>query len=189
MYWKRLSVLSTNCSRIDLAVTVEAPHERQVVRRALEQYRAWSQGRHNAANWSYVTSNHGDTFYLGKRSSDLFARVYDKGAQDPENFAPGTYRFEVEVKGKTAQPVCQRLRHERSAETAVLGYVTHYLRSRGIDCPWDAPNIEVELHAFRPVSTDESRLRWLADTVAPVVEQLLARHDRAIVLGALGLRE
>jgi hypothetical protein len=188
-YWKRLSALATNCSRLDLAVTVEVPDESvNLATQALAQYKRFKQHTPNSATWSYIQSETGGgTLYLGRRVSDIFFRLYDKHAEDAEHYPNPSWRYELELKRKVALSTLLWLRGQRSAEDAVLAIATDYLRRRGIDCPWRQPSVSIELRTPRLQSTDESRLRWLREQVAPAVADLLCRRSRLEVLDALGL--
>ena len=117
----------------------------------------------------------GDTCYIGSRQSDVFARIYDKGAQDESNedYA-GAVRYEVELKGRTASAAFAALARAGGDEVACADWVQSYLLARGLSLPeW----VSVETVRRRAVekaasSTDET-LAWLANGVRPTVRRLL----------------
>lgn len=52
-------------------------------------------------SYSYINNPSGDTFYIGKRSSNSCIRVYDK-AKEQGDFDSVLYRFEVQLNSNTA---------------------------------------------------------------------------------------
>lgn len=105
------------CTRIDLAVDVKGEHNfgfEFVMCGGMEK-------RHGTAKNVTVTrslTDRGLTCYVGSRSSEIFCRIYDKGAEQKtfENW----WRCEVEVKGKTAQLMADRVWAEGEASLKAI---------------------------------------------------------------------
>lgn len=90
-------------TRIDLAIDVwkDAP--------PVQFYRALLDGQITtpATKRAFITSDTGETVYLGSRTSERFLRVYDKAAQLG---IPGAWtRIELELKGRHAQHAAEVL--------------------------------------------------------------------------------
>src|SRR5579875_207273 len=102
-YWRRFWPLSTNISRLDLAVSVEGADDADLVSRSWRQYLEWRRTNPNSASWSLITnSDGGSTFYLGRRSSDWFCRIYRKDKESPTEYQRPTWRYELELKRRPA---------------------------------------------------------------------------------------
>ena len=188
-HWRRLSAVSQNCSRLDLAVTVEVDDEsRDLAREALEQYKRFKAHTPNSATWTlYTSEGGGTTLYLGRRTSDLFFRLYNKHAEDAEHYPRPAWRYELELKRKAALEALRYLVRERDTSRAILAALTDYLARRGINRPWREPDAQWHVSAPRLPATQESRLHWLRTQVAPAIQELLLSYDTAAVLEALGL--
>ncbi len=74
----------------------------------------------------------GETLYFGSRSSDRFLRVYDKALEQKSKHrpdAPSSWtRWELEIKGKTANLIAERLSHADSLADIVVGQLGDFLR-------------------------------------------------------------
>lgn len=92
--WTRLDLA------VDLIEEVSVP-----VLRALALH-SMNDGAIRKRKWSeIVNSEGGNTFYIGSRSSDLFGRLYDKGAQQGTHDIGIWTRVEFELKGDIGQNV------------------------------------------------------------------------------------
>lgn len=188
-FWRRFWPLSTNCSRVDLAVTVEATSEEvDYVQRSWQQFVSWKRTNPQSAGWSLVQNHEGgSTLYLGRRSSDWFCRVYRKDREDPSYDRP-SWRFELELKRKPAIDCLRYLAPVRTEAQSILATLGDYLRRRGIDCPWRSDGAALALRQ-PPTRTDTTRrLDWFRVQVAPAVAEVLQHVPREVVLEALGLQ-
>lgn len=91
------------CTRIDIAIdfmedglTVDDVHREFL-----------SNAHKNSRTTGWIEGRGGNTFYLGSRQSNRFARVYDKGKE--QGLAHEWTRIEVEYKGGVAQSVAERV--------------------------------------------------------------------------------
>src|SRR3972149_6894842 len=80
--WPIYAHLATNCSRVDLAVTART---HKCYPRLLHAYKAWlnvnGSGLARRCTTIERVDGIGMTLNVGKRASDQFGRVYDKGAE------------------------------------------------------------------------------------------------------------
>ena len=91
--------LGMRASRLDLAGDV---HDALARPRSYFDRRTQARTRTNLARWTYLEAGDGrSTVTIGARSSDRYARIYDKG--------DGRVRHEVELKGELAAGVAGRL--------------------------------------------------------------------------------
>lgn len=74
----------------------------------------------------------GETLYFGSRSSERFLRVYDKALEQKKNHrpdAPSSWtRWELEIKGKLANLIAERLSHADSLAAIVVGQLDDFFR-------------------------------------------------------------
>jgi len=134
----------------------------------------------------------GGTLYVGARGSDVFGRVYDKGAQlgtFPERFY---WRWEVEYKRDHAQQAYANwTEHVNSphAYQAIAHEVTSWYTDHGIPIPilsftgWKRPLIR---YATR-VRSDDTTVEWLHQQVNPALRKLHLSGRLAEALEALGV--
>lgn len=131
----------------------------------------------------------GDTANLGGRSSELYCRVYNKGAESPEQPEyMNCVRFEAECKGDLAQHVWSELKGAGEASGYVMVMLAELFRRRGVpdlgrftggERPlWDLPKMQTDT---------EKQLAWLERNVSGTVRKLMLDGWGAWVYDALGL--
>jgi len=186
--WNQALTASEHCSRLDLAVDVDLDSE--VPTLAADCYKSLlhsppCNGR-PAKRTLIVNSDGGSTLYIGSRVSDRFARLYDKGVEQ-QVAAPGKwFRFELEVKGNSAQPLAAALLSATTHAATCLATVADYFQQRGqLVLPYS--NELVIRNEHRARSTDEQRLHWLSSQVRGTVQELTRSVGQRRVLEALGL--
>ena len=131
----------------------------------------------------------GGTCYIGTRTSEQFARIYNKEAESGDSAYKNVWRFEVQLKNRFAEKVAEQFAAQTySAESHGAVFVKQWLRHRGVSTPWRA---EAELLPLPRSSTtptqSEARLKWLRDQVRPAIRQLLKYGLRDDIIAALGL--
>lgn len=188
--WSDVAALASNVSRVDLQVTYE--FERRQTKFFREEHRramAGRGGRGRTSNVTLITSTlTGDSIYLGQRSSDVYARCYDKGLESKEAPAGKLIRHEIELKRDAAKNTVAQLLDSPDAATLSLQMVSRH---------FDGKRLRVSSHAepHRAVArarlkTDNARrLRWLHAAVKPSVAVLLEAGEHEAVLQSLGLLE
>lgn len=136
----------------------------------------------------------GQTVYLGRRESEYFLRVYNKGA---ESLAKGDdqeadryrscWRYELEVKGPVSQTMAQLLADHEDPGRYIQGYLYAYCEAHGIAPPFLAHGPQKLIPGFRRRSDTDSRIKHLARNVRPTVDWLKAQGELERALDALGL--
>lgn len=187
-HWRRLYFICERVTRVDLMVTLRIKDGAtralaRVHRQALRHASKHSGG----PSVTLIKGNDGSgTVYLGKRTSDLFARAYLKSAESKLDHYSETIRFEVEFKGDTCYQVLKSITGASSTMLAIAGYVSGFFSRRG--CELAIPSVTPLLISIPRRRTDnQRRLEWLAAQVRPSVELLIAAGCYHEILQALGL--
>lgn len=180
---------ATNCSRIDLAVTVRYDPQREGV--AVETYgsgKEWADKRGTGPGYTLITNSRGgSTCYVGARISDLYGRCYDKWRESGEDAWRGCWRWEIEAKGKVAAR-CAGAIHSAAARPSAIGAtVFRYFARRGCEPDWRMDHDDVPLLHIRPATNVATKLQWLERQVSPTVRWLVGRGYETAVIDALGL--
>lgn len=189
-YGEYLLQLFSDVTRVDLAVTVLLdPAQEGWHLHLYERAKAYALG---AANRPGVVKieNHKDgvTIYSGKRVSDRYLRVYDKGVQALD-YQPGrVLRYEVEYKGKRAIAAWRHLRATRDVGLSIASQVAYEFDRRKFLVLWDSTNPQNAIHLQTRVLGMERKLEWLRTQVRPTVRRLLLADKRMEVYNALGLQ-
>jgi hypothetical protein len=187
--WKRAYHLADNCSRIDLQVTAtidEAPST--FIAREFKRMARWSNEVKARPVVSILRENRGPaTVYSGKRVSDKFGRLYDKGAESGLAHYQNCVRFEVELKGEVARLASLQLFRSKRSRSLCYSGVRQFFEERG-GASWPASDFLLHLEVNRSPSDAQQKLAWLRNSVRGTVEWLKARGLEAEVCDALNLR-
>jgi hypothetical protein len=182
------------CTRVDLQVTCRtAQNDGTRAVRALELMAVDSRSRAGRGAPHAITSidGHGSgyTLQLGRRASDRYVRVYDKGRESRDEQYAGMVRLELEAKGDLARDLWAKLEAQYFARSFVQEYVGSTLARYGLaalaELTPDVPLVDV---SYSETPSDlESRLEWLRTSVRPVIRRLLADGRYYDILDALEL--
>jgi hypothetical protein len=179
--WRRFYVLCQNVSRIDAQVTVRVTGEPS---RALSD--AYKVGRRKVRRGgstpalSYFHSSDGSaTLYLGKRSSEMFGRVYNKELESGMDHYKGCLRAEVEAKGNRALQLSSLLHSASRPELTTADIVAGYFRSRGLPLRY----LEKALHASMLSGLEHAVL------ILPPPPQRTSDHHRALTFARRQFRK
>jgi len=126
------------------------------------------------------------TLYLGKRSSDKFCRIYEKGIESKLDHYEECVRYEVEFKNKCAVEAATFLRDAKNEYEAAKSVVMGYLADCRISPPGlgDVPLTSIRAPTERP--THHSTFQWLNTQVRPVLERVLEWDAHVEAVEALG---
>lgn len=180
-------------TRIDLQVTIDLggrgvdDHIRDMRGEALAE-RAGKQGRPYKVAFIDGCGD-GNTLYIGSRSSQVFCRVYNKGAEDGfEDDTIGCVRYEVECKAEAAERLWGELRDASNAPTMGAGLVAATYNARGLRLPSTVLNTaDAPIRAIIKQTDLEGRLLWLEKAVGGVVRKLITAGYGDDVLRALSV--
>lgn len=189
-HWRTVYRDASNVSRIDCAATV----------RLTDRWRDLSQVHHlEALDYQREHSpklrvtridggKHGNTLNVGSRSSNAYARIYDKSAESGLEQYEDCWRYELEAKKAYALQVAMRLGSEERDGLGPAAIAFGWLHRHGVR----PPSIGRLYGITMPVtaeSDDSRRLNWLMSTIKPGVQSLIARGKLTEVLNALGMSE
>lgn len=180
LHWPSLLVTGSNCSRLDLQVTVGAvPADHNLVREAWQILEATGGSQSPVRHRSlYTTRPAGDTLYLGSRQSHTLLRLYDKHAESKGTYPPGTWRYEVQARSRVAGRLAADLRLAGEPERAVVGHVYNRFARCGVRPAFSRSGADLCGQVPRVRTDAERTRRWLRLQVEPALRRLLLR-DRA----------
>ena len=189
-WWRRFARHARNISRFDVQVTVAiAPADFRLGsfhRDEAIAHRKLRGATATIASWD--THQGGYTLYLGRRTSDVLTRIYDKHHESPDLYPDaGVWRYEVEWKRERAFVAAKRILSSTTPEMMMLGMLAKHLEDRGLTPAFPALTRESVI-APRQRSDIDTRLRWLADSVRPAVDWLREHGQTDEVRRILGVR-
>lgn len=199
--WRRFYEESENCSRIDVQCTVvDGSSPTATLAKEWRRLRKFWKGNGRAPAVSYFHSSDGSgTLYLCKRSSEMFGRVYDKGAESKLDHYKGALRWEIECKGDRARQIAKLMAESSNVQYDACCLVSTFFGARGCSCKSldlardSAASVGIQrmaysIPALRRLASDDGRLlRWIHDCVRPSIQDLIGRGKSYDVAHALGL--
>ncbi len=130
----------------------------------------------------------GDTFYAGSRggTGSSYIRLYDKYRESGNEVYRNSWRYEVELTNRRALPAFEALRRCNFSSDEIAAQVSAHCASRYIDLPQLEGVAMVDEGVLpRPLTTDDSRIRWLQRQVSPAIDGLLKRGYRLEYLASI----
>jgi DNA relaxase NicK len=133
----------------------------------------------------------GATCYVGTRTSEQFARIYNKDAESGAKEYERVWRYEVQLKNKLAVKLAEQVASATyTSSNHALVFVKQWLSHRGVSTPWKADAELLPLpKTSKPDTQIEAKLDWLRTQVRPALRVLLKYGLRDAILEALGLDE
>lgn len=177
-------------TRIDLEATVLLPEvDDGWVKRIWKDYRHREERMKVVRSPSkFVSSDSGDTLYIGRRGAQKMLRLYDKGGQQGD-LKGEVIRYEVEYREEMAENVAFGIaRRDTSIEDFILRQVfTAYYQSH-IRLPVDyQAKIEVSTPPLRPSGQDRY-LEWIRAVVGPAVARASGFSEGQELLRDMGIQ-
>jgi hypothetical protein len=187
-WWRRFYYLSTNCSRIDLqwTLTYDGPPHRIIEQQFRLMRKEWKKHKRFPEPKLIAGPLGGESIRSGERTSNVFLRLYHRGAK--KGFADkwGHIRYEVEYKDYAARAVAKHLLYDRRVTPTVEAECVSRFSNRGCYLKGKTNG----LHLYRCVNPSgdvNRRLAWFQNSVRPTVQALIALGYEREVLEALGL--
>lgn len=179
-----------NVSRIDLAVTVKLDQaDKDVAKRGQQEYASNVQRGNRYPNaCDLYDGTSGSTLYVGKRESAYFARLYDKGRQSKLDRYSNCWRYECEYKEDYARNVAAACGRATDRSAFCAGTVYSDWVKRGIRPIYEPTRMELYGKGFDRATDVDTKLRWLAATVRPVVRFLTEHGHGDLAIDALNPR-
>jgi hypothetical protein len=119
------------------------------------------------------------TIYIGKRSSDIFLRIYNKFAESGKEEYRDCVRFEVELKGKAAQQLWDYSASNDVGTMHALQVLIGLFARRGINIKEYTSLIEPVDFAPRERSAADVTMAWYRRQVAPSLKKFSAKNGLA----------
>ena len=187
--WKKAVALSTHVSRIDVQVTVR--YQRDATQQISAHYktamRAKKRGDIKRSVSMFRSDDGSATLYLGKRSSEAFCRIYEKGLESKLDHYQCCVRYEIEFKNDRAGICAQELMAADDELAVSKGIVVSYLDDARICLPWLGKVTLTSIRAPTTKAGDRTSLEWLKSQVGPVIARLLERGHHDAILSSLGV--
>lgn len=188
-WWPEVLPLAGKVSRVDVQVTVkQEPYNPDMA--ILAWFRASRRARRSGQQPRYTLwadAAKGSTLYVGRLGSRFLARLYEKGKEDPKGGWGDSWRYEVQARRERAVQVAAELGGSSDPRETMAGLVCSHFTTRGVEPIFETS----EMAALPPLSeepTDSAKsLRWLAQSVAPVLSRLYSTGDYDAALAALGV--
>jgi hypothetical protein len=181
-----------HATRVDIQTTIQFPDApgRSFFRGVAEAAHEAAQNKPTRGRPWHVSLRdefgRGDTVYLAARSSESYGRMYDKGREAPEQYAPGAVRCEVEHKGSQAEKMLDELCDRRDeCGPWIAGYVAAWFQTHGVELPVDVAVVEL-LRTVEHYTDADRQLKWVADGVAPTLGRLVAAGYVERLIDAMG---
>jgi DNA relaxase NicK len=181
-----------NVTRVDLQGTWRVTEKPAVViRRHYKELKRANAGKKKAPAVSMLLGHDGGvTVYSGRRSSDVYARIYDKGIQSKQDQWSNCVRYELEVKGRRSMLLSLHLVDQASHATVIPNMVLSFLEARGCALKGLQLNdrgtmLFNSLPCPRRMTDCDRSLLWLRKQVRPTVIALLERGLSSLVTDAL----
>lgn len=134
---------------------------------------------------------------MGRRISDWWLRIYDKGIESGEQHYSGALRYELELKRKVALAMSAYLEQQDDYRVAMAAEILKFATKRNLQVGWASYCAGiVKDHTLQlcrqPLPGDTRvgrRTSWLRNGVAPAVQELIAGGRLDQVIECLGLQQ
>ena len=177
-------------TRIDLQVTV-ALKERddRVALRKYQELRNLTKSGESGTIYKLISSNTGDTLYLGKRTHSRLLRFYDKSLDYGMKETGWAWRYEVEYKKGTAKNIAKTVAYMNDPYVDIGNLIWQEYANKGFHPAFKSTGSITAMEVGTTYKTPEGQVRWLEKCVAPVVTQLINLGYEDQILHALRLRD
>lgn len=171
--WQSVSRWATNCSRIDLQVTLLLGKPDIFLFDQLEaHFLALPARRGRVPDICRVRDNKGgNTIYIGSRTSDKYLRIYDKGVEGKTNVPGELIRFEVEYKRGLAKQCLTWLSAEQSPTLSIAQKTVAAFKPLLVEFG-GSPLTIVEVARAERIPDNKRRLAYLSKCVRPLIDRL-----------------
>jgi Replication initiation factor len=182
--------LATNVSRLDLQVTVLTDRDRpNLARHGYAHLNSHPQTRGRESKRTLIESQpEGDSLLIGSRRSDLYARLYDKGAEAKISAPRTLWRYEVEAKRDKAKAFAAVVSAAPSPETVCASVVASHFSRKGLEPFYSTAGLG-QLSLWAVERADRDVLEWFRTTVSKSIRRAATRYGWVAVLDSLELSE
>lgn len=163
----------SRCTRIDLQATWQyATGDDQRMERLYSETLKAKSATGRPINVSRVQNRLiTETIYIGRRASEKFFRIYDKGVEQQVCEAGKLIRWEGEYKGDMAQDMAYLICGEVDRETAVAHTLAREMHDRKCPYPSESSHAAILVNTKHIPGDLEQSMAWLSGPVATVVRR------------------
>lgn len=194
-HWSQALSLSDNCTRLDPQITVYVELGcAKIISRHYNQIRRKQVRNGRPPKFKlWVGPSGPEALAIGRRISNRYWRVYDKGLESGVSDYQNCVRYEGELKSAVALALATKLDQTASWRLEIAQYVLRSLAEKQVRIP-----ISLHLPVDSPVINDipntraraygrDRTLAWLQRCVRPSATRLIERGFKQEVLAALGI--
>lgn len=145
-------------------------------------------GRKTVELTSIRSSRGGGTVQVGNRASAECARIYDKAAESPDEYASGCWRWEVEYKQERSENEHAAWRRGERNEQWISANLKRWFADKGLKTPWSSNDQAKTRGLVHRVYDADRKLAWLESQVKPSVDFVCEARGEDAVYKALGLQ-
>lgn len=162
-------ITSIRASRCDYQITIR--YGSNLAKEIFDHLADENKKRIRQRTIHYHENNDGATVYVGKRSSGVFLRIYDKSAAYGEG--KDIWRIEAEYKKKYASRAWDRWLSSSDRTGVIIATLQAELEQRGITQVWFGLADATRIKVVEEASDYEKKLLWLETTIRPAVGRLI----------------
>lgn len=111
--------------------------------------------------------------YVGRRSSEVMVRIYDKGKESREKQYDGCLRVEIELKAGTARRYAGALVTAVDKQEFIASVVRGVSEARGMALPFPVYTDGMVLRKTTYITPVEGKMAWLLSQVSPTIRALI----------------
>ena len=187
--WRRFRVGNAHATRVDVQATLfDGSFSAALANAGYNAGRSGSSVRGKEPKRTIIRGTDGGcTLYVGAPRSERRLRLYDKCAESEGRYPKGTWRWEIICRHEAAEALARLLESSEDETEALLSFVAAESERFGVNLPLYTSQRPERYVIRRQISTDERRLQYLRDSVAPFLAKLGTRLSRRQLLDALGL--
>jgi DNA relaxase NicK len=193
-HWHRCYEIADNVTRFDVAATFQYESDvAKVIQAFYAPLLRWSKDHGGKPEVSMLCDSAGSrTVYSGRRSSDVFGRIYDKGRESGLAQFDKCVRYEWELKGRRSKALAFDIFTNGTPASSIARYVLALFSKRGVCLRNEAKSLDDSRTIVHPQGsvcvTDVQRsLKWLRHCVGPTVQRLGQHLTPAEIFEALRL--
>jgi len=194
-HWQRVFQLARSVTRLDVEATFRVNRDvPQVIHSHYKQLLKHSRGMKRGPAVSMLVKSDGSrTVYSGRRASNRFGRIYDKGRESGLKQFEGCVRYEMETKGKAAYHHARAVSSSNNPDGQAGRLACRFFSDRAT-CFGTLTKVFSQL-TFLNVArvsvslTDVDRkIEWLRRSVRGTLEQCIENRGFERVFSEIGLR-
>lgn len=180
-----------NISRLDVQVTVAMnPPEPNLAEKAEAKALRYKSVRGGKREIELRRNDaRGKTLYFGRRVSDRFGRLYDKGRESGLDYYADAWRLELQLRRRYAKQTAMALLNDEARESNLEAVVLNYFAGCGVTRK--GANLPRMYCCTRiQGDSDANRMRrWLHSQVRPTVARLIELGQAQEAIESLGLSD